>query len=65
MKYYRNGSAMVACGDCNKLLYLDTFTWSLQKIFVLPHNYNKLKSIEFISRPYDNGDNNVSYIFDL
>ncbi|XP_024216268.1 TBC1 domain family member 31-like [Halyomorpha halys] len=50
---------MVACGDCNKLLYLDTSSWSSQNVYVLPHNYAKLKYIEFISHPNDMGESSI------
>lgn len=54
--FNKNGSAMVACGNCNKLICLNTSSWSLVKVFVLPKHYTKLNYIEFISQPYDAGE---------
>ncbi|CAH1405108.1 unnamed protein product [Nezara viridula] len=54
--FNRNGSAMVACGNCNKLICLNTSSWSLVKVFVLPQQYTKLNYIEFVTQPYDAGE---------
>ncbi|XP_014281327.1 TBC1 domain family member 31 [Halyomorpha halys] len=57
--FNKNGSSMVACGNCNKLICINTFSWSLVKMFVLPPEYTKLNYVEYITQPYDGGESSM------